>query len=274
MVDNKGSFGSVRGITADQIYEYDHFAGSQISIYIGDVLVDEINRIEFSVQQTKKPIYGYASQYYDAVASGQVLVTGSFNINFKEAGYMYLVLKRYLDTIGSLEGGEVSPLPQQIAGEENVSVENAKILRRNIERIIADEVTEQKKEAEESGLANPLQATDKFEFYKQLAALPDAEFENMAEVFEDVLWQNSSTQGENLGNIIKSTNLELDQALRRADQFPGFTIWVTYGDINNPIANHTIKKLTGVHIVGSGQVIEISGEPIFEQYQFLARNLL
>ena len=267
MVDNRGSLGLARQL--QQNYEYDHFAGSQISIYIGDVLLDEINRIEFSVQQTKRPIYGYASQYYDAMASGQVIVNGSFTVNFKEAGYMYLVLKRYLETIS--EGGEVSPFLSGEEGDESTAIQNAKILRQNIEQIIAEETNDPKSQT--SNL-NAVEPTNKFEFYEKLAALPDKEFENMAEVFEDVLWQNSKTSGEDLGNVIKSTNLELDQALRRADQFPGFTIWITYGDINNPIANHTIKKLTGVHIIGSGQVIEISGEPVFEQYQFVARNLL
>lgn len=260
---------------ASQTYEFDHFSGSQIGIYIGDVFIDEIARVEFNVHQAKKPIYGYASQYYDAMASGQVLVSGSFAINFKESGYMHIILKRYLESIQAsgldLGTGEVTPL-----GEPRVR--NSKVLRQNIERILETQNKEgPKTEPTGSGTAsdlNPADQFDEFSFYDDLAALEDTEFENIAEVFEDAIWQDTSTDREDLGNVIRPASLKLDSELRRADQFPGFTIWIAYGDINNPLANHTIKKLTGVHIVSTGQAIEINGEPVMEQYEFLARNVL
>src|SRR3990167_7047716 len=79
----------------NRVIDRDYFTGTQASIYIGDVYVDEVVSYAYSVQQTKTPIYGYASQLFDAVSAGPVLVTGNFSINFKESGYLYLILMRY-----------------------------------------------------------------------------------------------------------------------------------------------------------------------------------
>jgi hypothetical protein len=270
-----GTFNDLKAV--GQTYEYDHFAGSQVGIYIGDVFVDEINRLQFAIHQAKRPIYGYASQYYDAMASGQVIVSGTFTINFKESGYMHIILKRYGEIIGA--GEQVSPF--QLQKDPKIGAINdqkAKILRQNIERIL--EANKKKgptpadtKPGQVKNL-NPVDKFDEFSFYDDLSSLPDNEFENIAEVFEDAVWKQKEVNKEDLGNITKPSDLALDREMRRPDQFPGFTIWVTYGDINNELSNHTVKKLTGVHIVSTGQTLEINGEPILEQYEFIARNVL
>lgn len=275
MVKGTNTFSDLRAV--GQVYEFDHFAGSQVGIYIGDVFVDEINRLQYMVHQAKRPVYGYASQYYDAMALGQVIVSGTFTINFKESGYMHIILKRYMESIGTSE--QVSPFKlQEGQNPKEPNIENAKLLRRNIERILEANKKQGPTPSEtKPGQAknlNPSEKFDEFSFYEDLAALPDNEFENIAEVFEDVIWKPKKLTEEDLGNVIKLSDLNEDREMRRPDQFPGFTIWVTYGDINNKPANHTIKKLTGVHIVSTGQILEINGEPILEQYEFMARNVL
>src|SRR3990167_10850494 len=77
------------------IYDLDYYSGSQCSLYIGDVYIDEAVGMSFTVSQNKQPIYGYASQLFDAVSYGNVIVQGSFAVNFKESGYLWLVLHRY-----------------------------------------------------------------------------------------------------------------------------------------------------------------------------------
>ena len=76
-------------------YEFDYFSASQMSIYIGNILIDDISSIQFTVSQSKRPIYGYASQYFHTLADGQIIVEGQFSIPFKEADYILASLQRY-----------------------------------------------------------------------------------------------------------------------------------------------------------------------------------
>ena len=84
-----------RSNEAGMVYDQEYFSGTQATIYIGDVWVDEVTSFAFQVTQAKAPLYGYASQLFDAVSRGPRLVRGQFTINFKEAGYLWLVLERY-----------------------------------------------------------------------------------------------------------------------------------------------------------------------------------
>jgi len=115
-------------------------------------------------------------------------------------------------------------------------------------------------------------SSDRFKMYRDLAALDDQAFEDVAEKFEDFLWQKPTTNFD-LNNIVEGSSTG-DLKYRRADQYPQFDIWILYGDISNGAANHTIKKIEGVHVTGQGQTIVADGEPIAEQFQFYARNLV
>lgn len=73
----------------------EYFSGTQTSLFIGDVWVDDILSIEYNVQDSKTPKYGYGSQHFDFVTKGSMLVTGSFIINFREPNYLWLLIERY-----------------------------------------------------------------------------------------------------------------------------------------------------------------------------------
>jgi hypothetical protein len=56
----------------------------------------------------------------------------------------------------------------------------------------------------------------------------------------------------------------------------GFNILVLYGPYTQPGASNvsnTAHTLTGVHITGVSQVVDGSGQPIYEEYSFIARDL-
>jgi hypothetical protein len=228
-------------------YEFDYFSGSQIGIYIGDILVDDIESIQYTVTQTKRPIFGYASQYFHKMADGQVLVEGAFSIPFKEADYILATLQRYRDTHTPIN----TPAGPQPLGE----TPDYLVLRENIERRMMEGV---KKDL-------PI-----YDLYTDLSALSDEQFENVAEVFEDVLWQQPSMDFLT-GNVSPGVK-NVSDYVRRADQYPPVDIYILYGDIANKAANHTIKKLIDVSIIGEGQAIVVGGVPISEQYRFIAKN--
>jgi hypothetical protein len=262
-------------------YEYDHFSGSQITVMFGDVLVDNIVAIDFTVNQSKTPVYGYASQYYSFTSNGKVLVQGSLTVAFKEAGYLFWPIKRFIDQKSGSEwtsprygrdqdGNLVKGYDYNNSdGTFTTAAEAAhhkRIMKNNVEQTMEYSATRQLNRA--GG------------FWKELAALPDDKFEDWAEVFEDAIWYGSDPKNAMMRDRLFSGNLPEKLLLsdedilshRRADQYPPIDIWIVYGDMNRPSANHTVKKLLDVSFTGQSQVIEISGEPTYERFPFIARN--
>src|SRR5208337_853391 len=76
--------------------EYDkYFTVTGARMYIGNIFIDELNSIQYALQDNAVPIYGYASRYIDAYAQGRSLVQGQFTINFVTEGYLYTVMQEY-----------------------------------------------------------------------------------------------------------------------------------------------------------------------------------
>ncbi|MEK1829059.1 hypothetical protein AAAC51_07870 [Priestia megaterium] len=73
-------------------YYASYYSGTDIRIYFGDMWLDEIVEIQWSVQEQVAPIFGYSSFTWDKVARGNRIVQGSFSINFKEVGYLQTIL--------------------------------------------------------------------------------------------------------------------------------------------------------------------------------------
>jgi hypothetical protein len=264
-------------LVGSSIYDLDYFSPSQCFIYIGDVWVDETVGFSFQVQQSKTPIYGYASQLFDAVAPGQVIVQGSFTVNFKESGYLWLVLHRYkrfeknVDQVvqkwgkisdttniakkkqGSgkiLLGGTNNPFTRIRNNNGNQDF----ISRAGIERLVSGEATKDERTA----------------FYNSLAGYAtsnnpnnrDAAFENIVEVFEDQVWQDNVN--------------DLDSKARRVDDnsFDDFDIFMVYGDYTKPGANHTVRRIRNVSLIGQSQQIMLGPDNIVENYNFIAKNII
>lgn len=264
------------------VYDKEYFTSSQCSVYIGDILIDEITGLQISVQQRKMPIYGYASQLFDKVAKGTVLVEGSFAINFKESGYLNTVLERYrsLNKTGSLpslspyiSGNTFSQQLKNRTGGAKQDGTKGFLSRLNVEQAqqnqrIADAVVEGKING------RPITPEELISFYQDLSGFnndsPDRtngasgalpEIEGTFESFEDRVWSNSNDDAE--------------WNDRRADsnKFDDFTIYVAWGDYNtNDRVNHTSKRVDNVRIIGQSQQMDLSGNPVQEVYSFIARN--
>jgi hypothetical protein len=262
-----------------KVYDLEYFSGAQVNVYIGDVLIDEITGLQVQVQQRKLPIYGYASQLFDKVAKATVTVQGAFTINFKEAGYLHAVLERYKRLSSGNSAPVVNPfmstsgfsqLDKNRSGGAKLDNQKGVLSRRNIEQMRknVDDVV--------SGKVNgrDIKPEEYVEYYRSLSgfnndsparsgsvrgALNDAE--DIFEAFEDKVWSVD--------------RLDRDSEGRRGDsnRYDDFTIYITYGDFNrNDRVNHTAKRIDNVHLIDQSQTIMINGEPISEQYSFIARN--
>jgi hypothetical protein len=207
-----------RELYGRRIYNYDAVSGSQIVIKFGEnVLLDDATAIQFSLSQSKKPIYGYHSQYFDTVASGVVIVHGRLFINFIHQGYLRLLMNKvqnpqFLDMLDS-EGKREAERANYGHGVTN------------------------------DGLPSSQEAV--FEFVRRDAAKRQEQEINYA------------------ANHLKD----------RPDLFAALTkIQIKYGN-ENEFDQVPEKIIHDVHFIGEGQEIQISGQPIQEMYEFMARRV-
>lgn len=273
-----------------QTYPYDYFSGADCKIFFGDIWVDDVITIQYNVNQSKTPIYGYASQLFDAVARGQVIVEGTLSVAFKETGYLNIIQallesqrKDAVDIITKkieqnrvlADQGLVKFVPRLNYIGDDAKPDNygfsysptgsPQIIRQQqtIEQILAS-----KKAG--TALSNQM-----------LGAGYDKsrDFEDFAEILEDTIW------GDGNGNP-----LSLEAKLKRADEFDYLSnggiltakgknyantlnIMLAFGDINDFRAEHTILVLNDVHFVSTGMIVSPAGDPIAETYTFFARDI-
>ena len=261
------------------IYNVDYFSGAQCALYIGDTWVDEVTSLTYSVRQNRMPLYGYADQLFKDVSKGQVIVQGEFTINFKEAGYLFLVLDRYRTVIRgltSIMGNTYSPTSP---GTKNRTPFEASdlVLRESIESLINNDQTFNTFErnilltnianADALATRDPIGREETFTSLTGFSSNTRSRggigtAENIFEAFEDEIWKQPN---------------DVDTATRRADdpKLNPFDIYVAFGDFAaDNGANHTIQKIVDVHIIGNVRQVVIDGQPIQEAYSFIARNLV
>jgi hypothetical protein len=256
-------------------WDLDYFSESSTFLYIGDVQIDEIVQLQYRCQQQKTPIYGYASQMYDKMAPGHLLVNGMFAVNFKEQGYLWAVLRRYFD-IGAnsqiwakrnyrdpvetrkakrLTDGKIKPGQGQKGSRPIVGSNGNMVSRATIERLVQGDATRK----------------ERYDFYQDLAGYStfdvnnpkDKVFEDIMEAFEDEVWK--TTDNDSL----------LSQARRIDDNtFDGFDMYLVFGDYATPGANHTVRKIVDVHLLSEGKAIQIDNGPVLESYEFTAKTIV
>jgi hypothetical protein len=70
-------------------YPYEYFCGANVVVYLSDFPLLEASGFSYSIRESKRPIYGYSSRHFDAVARGQVLVEGTLVINYVHQDYLF-----------------------------------------------------------------------------------------------------------------------------------------------------------------------------------------
>lgn len=239
------------------IYNVDYFSGSQCAIYIGDVYVDEVTAISFVAQQNRRPLYGYADQYFRDVSKGQILIQGQFSVNFKEAGYLWLILNRYRELLG--QNSKLNPFK-----------DTDEAYQQNIEKIVNGEIQPDTRYQAFGQLS---------EVYAMLSGFSSSTRAGGGRLNEEGKFEATVGKAENVfetfeNKVWGAPNAELESANRSPDDVDlnPFDIYITYGDFQgNDRVNHTIVKLDSVYIVGSAQQVEVTGLPVQEVYQFISR---
>jgi hypothetical protein len=87
-------------------------------MYIGNVFVDELDSVQFVLQDNKIPVYSYTGRYFSAIGQGRSLVQGQIAVNFISEGYLYAVLDNYQISATS-SNPQQDELNQLVAAQSN-----------------------------------------------------------------------------------------------------------------------------------------------------------
>jgi len=91
------------------MYGFEYFCGANVVVSIEGLPLLEAAGLQYQVDDTKIPIYGYSSRHYDAVAAGQVIVRGTLLINYIHQDYLFRAVQRGLGQ--TLSETPVDPAP-------------------------------------------------------------------------------------------------------------------------------------------------------------------
>ena len=244
-------------------YFSEYFAGTQVHIYINDVKIDAV-AIGWNASQTKTPVYGYASEQYDGVMRGNFIVNGELSIAFKEAAYLHLINEH---------------IKQRTINEETYA--------QNLRKLSALPVDKKLflLGALQPAVSPIIGATMNEDGTAQVVLSDNAieeilgghlSFDALADALEDSIWGLHSFKPTR--NLTRPDQMDLTDLVDRNGVpyktiGPGFQILITYGNIENPEAESTVKALNDVHIIDSSQSVEPSSGFTIETYRFFARGL-
>jgi hypothetical protein len=190
------------------------------------------------------PIFGYASQLHDGVASGIVTIQGNFTINFRQRGFLAYVM----DSIRNLY---TYLAPDDPSSRENFNKKDWKVVRQMVDVHLRNDTFGPKTISDIQAIANSPN------FYETVKL-------NQNLIYDDV--PDDGIQD----------SADIEQTLVNPN---GFDILVQYGNSSysqmntmNDRLHSTTKSLHGVHLMGEAQSIQVGGQPVQEQYSFIARN--
>lgn len=72
---------------------FEYFCGANVYLTIGDMPLLEVAGLSVSISENKRPLYGYASRHFNAVARGNVLVQGQLLINYVHQDYLFQAIR-------------------------------------------------------------------------------------------------------------------------------------------------------------------------------------
>jgi len=215
-------------------YSTNYYSGSDIRIYFGDVWIDEVTSIEFSLQEQVAPIFGYASFTWDRVARGSRFVQGSFSINFKETAYLQTVV----NSLSSEVESDSAAYFNKEQYDKNMT----------IEALLAQ------KNQDFYAIANDLEAS----------------FWGAGDQTKKVQTQEDTTYFyPNSGVADGQSQYQLhEHGFNIVIAYGGACM---DGRMND--AHETVQVIMGVQLTGVHQQIGPDGQPIQEVYQFIAKDL-
>ena len=70
-------------------YNYEYFSGANVAIYNDtERKILECAGISYSMSNSRQPVYGYNSEYFDVILPGRIIVQGNLVINYTKPNYL------------------------------------------------------------------------------------------------------------------------------------------------------------------------------------------
>ena len=66
-----------------------YYSSIDAEIYFGSYYIDEIVQIQYQVEQSTTPLFGYNAYVFDEMAIGSRIINGQFTINLTRPGYLF-----------------------------------------------------------------------------------------------------------------------------------------------------------------------------------------
>jgi hypothetical protein len=224
-------------------YSYEYFSGANTILTFAGQPSLEVGAIQFNLIDSAIPIYGYNSRLFDAVAPGQVLIQGSFVINFVHPDYLWYAVKQGRKTQGKpITEFELASSGPAFGIENGVSTDVDGTYGRAFSPTTGAKF-------------NPI-ARNAAEVIQQIDVNDPVQLSRVRGLLESDIWGRKTPQ--QLG-ITPSDSKDVG----RLGPF----------DIKIHYAQHYEVLISSAFVVGRGQSIEINEHVIVEEYSFFARTL-
>ena len=220
---------------------------AQVSVFLGDVWIDDAYRIEVRDQNPLIPLYGYSQSEFTAVAQGKRIVQGSLIINYRYPEYLR----------AAIDG----------TGKKKVEMDRTTALAVALRDAPVDERVNILNLARQQGVGKEMGEifTEKY--------VPQFEFTQpgMTAAEQRAIYEDAVEQNENLGVLPSTMKLDPREGIT-------FKIWF---DTPNESKYYTV--IEGVRLVGRAMTIRnsadgggdtsSSGQNLFELYTFFAKRM-
>lgn len=95
------------------LFGYQYFCGANVVVEIEGFPLLETAGLQYSITESKRPIYGYSSRHFDAVARGQVVVQGALIINYVNQDYLFRAIEQGLSNSGAIQSINTSTTAEE-----------------------------------------------------------------------------------------------------------------------------------------------------------------
>lgn len=226
--------------------DYDkYFTTIAARIYIGNLFIDELNSIQYAMQDNAVPVYGYASRFVDAYGQGRSLVQGQLAINFVTEGYLFTVMqeyKRYLANTQTQDSLIDSPKIDLVAQTLGLMATRDSLLQQanNNPNDTTSEIRAGQIQAQISAKLNAMSSDQ--------VALLNNQRERQLKTFNDVIGFDNAVYQDVL-----------------------FDIRIELG--NEVTGVRRVRYLEKCKLISNEQIMDQSGQVILDSYGFLCRRL-
>ena len=216
-------------------YPAEYFSGTNVHIFFGDIYIDEITTLQFSLQEQVMPVYGYNSYTWDDTFRGNRIIQGMFRINFKQVDYIR-------EAVRSIMGDG------QFQHEDNFPDWST-------EEDMEEKINQLYNVAEE-GWSKQFEKISE-DFKKQLWRTADPG--NVTGLDGDTPYFDFE---DNFNILIKYGPFDQPKPMYKNEQLH-----------RRKVSGGTIIKIKDVQIQAVQQNVDSSGQPVSEDYTFMAKDM-